>query len=192
MVPSGTIGDVPSSPDQTLRCTASSRLVGEPLAGTAPTESAYLLVEYAGAWGRKAVAESRLPEEVRTALAGLHGVRVQLIRRHGGTSGPGVRVFTALVGPDRVEIETTVLDEATGLLDLDLAALEAGRSPGLTPYAGRAAAGLHQRPPGPVLRRARPSGDRGAGGPLARGDLGDHPPGRPPVLRHPAGPAQRE
>ncbi len=136
MVPSGTIGDVPSSPDQTLRCTASSRLVGEPLAGTAPTESAYLLVEYAGAWGRKAVAESRLPEEVRTALAGLHGVRVQLIRRHGGTSGPGIRVFTALVGPDRVEIETTVLDEATGLLDLDLAALAAGRSPGLTPYAG--------------------------------------------------------
>lgn len=119
-----------------FRCSAASRGDGEPLAGTAPTEAAFLLVEYAGPWGHRALAESRLPDEVRTRLAALSGVRVQLIRRHGGVSGPGVRVFTVLVGPDSTTTETTVLDSADGLLDLDLAALEEGRSPGLTAYDG--------------------------------------------------------
>ena len=40
----------------------------EALAGTAPTDTAWLLVEHAGPWGRKAVAEARLPEEVRAFL----------------------------------------------------------------------------------------------------------------------------
>lgn len=127
----------PADPtDPTFRCTAASRHDEEPLAGTAPTERAYLLLEYAGAWGRKALAESRLPDEVRAGLDRLTGVRVQLIRRHGGISGPGVRVFTVLVAPDGVSVETTVLADATEVLSLDTAALEQGRSPGLTPYAG--------------------------------------------------------
>ena len=103
-----------------FRCSVTSRDDGEPIAGTAPTDTAFLLVEHAGSWGRKAVAESRLPEAVRDHLAGLTGVRVQLIRRHGGESGPGVRVFHARATPDGFDVRTVVLPDAEALLDLDL------------------------------------------------------------------------
>lgn len=113
----GTIGRVTTTtPD--FRCSAASAGDDEQMAGTAPTESDWLLVEYAGPWGRKAVAESRLAESVRAHLAGLKGVRVQLIRRHGGFSGPGIRVFRAHLGPSAAttSVETAVLDDPAQLL----------------------------------------------------------------------------
>ena len=118
-----------------FRCSTASRDDGEHMAGTAPTETAWLLLEYAGSWGRKAVAESRLPEEVRSLLDGLAGVRVQLIRRHGGAVDAGPRVFTASLGRDP-RVETAVLDDVRDVLDLDVAALAAGGVPGLAPYDG--------------------------------------------------------
>lgn len=110
-----------------FRCSAASLLDEESMAGTAPTESTWLLVEYAGPWGRKAVAESRLPDAVRTFLDGLDGVRVQLIRRHGGLSGPGVRVFVVRMGePEGPRVWTAVLDGVGALLDLEVATLATG------------------------------------------------------------------
>lgn len=103
-----------------FRCSVASRDDGEPIAGTAPTDTTFLLVEHAGSWGRKAVAESRLPEAVRDHLGALDGVRVQLIRRHGGESGPGVRVFHARASADGFDVRTVVLPDAEALLDLDL------------------------------------------------------------------------
>jgi hypothetical protein len=103
-----------------FRCSVASRDDQEPIAGTAPTETAYLLVEHPGPWGRKALAESRLPEPVRTHLAGLPGVRVQLIRRHGGETSRGVRVFHAGAAGDRFDVRTAVLPDADALLDLDV------------------------------------------------------------------------
>ena len=113
------------------RCAALSRADAEPLAGTAPTDTDWLLVEHPGAWGRKAVAESSLPEAVRQHLLGLSGVRVQLIRRHGrdtdaatATTGQ-VRVFTASVGAatsgGEAVVRSAVLDGPGDLLTLDLA-----------------------------------------------------------------------
>ena len=95
----------------------------EPIAGTAPTDESWLFVEYAGAWGNKAVAESRLPAEVRDYLDGLKDVRVQLIRKYGGASGPGVRLFRATLGVDPI-VETATLDDPREILD----------SPTWTPY----------------------------------------------------------
>jgi hypothetical protein len=106
--------------DDDFRCHVGSRDDGEPLAGTAPTDSAFLFVEYAGAWGRQAIAESRLPEPVRTFLDGLSGMRVQLIRRNGGVTGPGVRVFHATATADGFAVRTAVLPDVEALLDLDL------------------------------------------------------------------------
>ncbi|MBE7325882.1 sucrase ferredoxin [Nocardioides sp. Y6] len=117
----------------TFRCTAAASLAGEPMVGTAPEDASYLLVEYAGAWGRKALAESRLPEEVRERLGGLDA-RVLLIRRHGGLSGPGVRIFTVQVTPQDCTIETGLLREVTDLLHLDLDRVGAGEHLGLTTY----------------------------------------------------------
>ncbi|WP_457207032.1 sucrase ferredoxin [Nocardioides sp. P5_C9_2] len=103
-----------------FRCSVASRDDGEPIGGTAPTDTELLMVEHAGSWGRKAVAESRLPEAVRTHLAGLDGVRVQLVRRHGGESGTGVRVFHARATDGGFAVRTVVLPGAEALLDTDL------------------------------------------------------------------------
>ena len=117
-----------------VRCTAASRADDEPLAGTAPTDTAWLLVEHPGPWGRKAVDEARLPDEVRAFLGGLEGVRVQLVRRPGGVAGPGTRVFTAQLTAAGARVCSTVLHDVADLLHLDVAALAAGAEHGLPAY----------------------------------------------------------
>jgi hypothetical protein len=121
-------------------------VLDEPIAGTAAHDTAYLLIEHPGPWGHKALAESRLPEHVRSGLADAAaeaGVRIQLIRRHGRAAGPqpsSFRVFLGNADP-RVEggpwLETTLLDVADDLLDLDLDGLAEGRRPGLEEHSGR-------------------------------------------------------
>ncbi|MDQ6641030.1 MAG: sucrase ferredoxin, partial [Actinomycetota bacterium] len=61
-------------------------------------------------------------------------VRVLLIRRHRQRGQEGVRVFAAHAHPAQPWLETTHLDNHHDVLDLDLEALGAGRSPGLTPH----------------------------------------------------------
>ena len=101
-----------------FRCAAASARDLEPLAGTAPTEASWLFVEYAGAWGRKAVRDSRLPARARDYLAGLTGHRVQLIRRYGGSGGSGVRLFRAdLTG--RRHVQSALIDEVGELREID-------------------------------------------------------------------------
>ncbi len=107
--------------DVEFRCSATSRDDEEPLAGTAPTDSAMLFVEHAGAWGRQAVAQSRLPHAVKEHLEGLTGLRVQLIRRYGGETGPGVRVFHAAAREGGFAVTTAVLASVDDVVALDLA-----------------------------------------------------------------------
>ncbi|GAB3776003.1 hypothetical protein FB382_004285 [Nocardioides ginsengisegetis] len=120
---------------ETYRCSAASALDAEPMAGTAPEDTAWLLVEYAGSWGRNAVADSRLPDGVREVLEGAVGVRVQLIRRHGGWAGPGVHVFAARLGATG-RVWGTVLERVDQVTDLDLGALARGGDPGLPAHEG--------------------------------------------------------
>ncbi|GAA2139168.1 sucrase ferredoxin [Nocardioides koreensis] len=117
-----------------FRCAAASLRDAEPMVGTAPEDGTWLFVEEPGPWGRKAVAESRLPEDVRALLDGIEDVRVQLVRRHGGVSGPGVRVFAAHLAPTP-RVWTTVLDDVRDLPALDVAGLRDG-APDLTSYDG--------------------------------------------------------
>ncbi len=118
---------------ETFRCAAASLADGEPLAGSAPEDQAWLFVEYPGAWGRRAVAESRLPEPVRDLLEGLEGVRVQLIRRHRG-GDRGVRLFAAQASPMGAQVWRAELDDVSDLLDLSPAALQPGRGPESGPF----------------------------------------------------------
>ena len=113
----------------TFRCSAASLTDAEPMAGTAPSEPAFLLVEYAGAWGREA--PSLIAEHVEIPA----GVRPQLIRRH-RAAGPasGLRVFAAWRDGAGFSVETTVLRSMEELGTLDLPALAGLRSPQLTPY----------------------------------------------------------
>ena len=120
-----------------FRCTAAGDLRGDPLAGTASTVRAFLLVENPGPWGIDALTDNRLPRAVKAGLASAARaarVRVNLIRRHHRPAPrTRFRVYAAWAGPDRPWLETAVLDTADQLLDLDLDALGAGRSPGLEP-----------------------------------------------------------
>nr|WP_246280026.1 sucrase ferredoxin [Nocardioides daedukensis] len=109
----------------------------EPAAGTASTVRAFLLIEHSGPWGVDALRDARLPDglgEAVTRAAKTAKVRPLLIRRtKRGARSEGTRVFAAFAHPSRSWLETTVLDDPHQLLDLDLAALGAGRSPGLSP-----------------------------------------------------------
>ncbi len=119
---------------EAFRCSPASEAVDEPLAGTASTVRAFLLVEAPGPWGVDAVTGARLPDEVRAWLRDLApAVRPLMIRGHGRQRRPGTRVFAAWCGRDHW-VETAVLDDPRQLLDLPVASLGAGRSTGLTPY----------------------------------------------------------
>ncbi len=70
-----------------FRCAAASRTRDEPLAGSASTVRAFLLVENAGPWGAEAFRDARMDKAVRDGLcerAARARVRPLLIRRHRG------------------------------------------------------------------------------------------------------------
>lgn len=126
--------------DPAFRCAAASSRRDEPLTGTASTVRAFLLIEHSGPWGINAIRDARLPEGLGDALAKAAAaarVRPLLIRRPGRGKDPeGQRVFASFAHPSRPWTETAVLTSPHDLLDLDLAALGAGRSPGLSPFDG--------------------------------------------------------
>ena len=92
-----------------FRCSGASVEDDEPIVGTAPTDTDYLLVECPGPWGRDAVTENRFPEVVRDHLASLRGMKVFLLRKYDGTAGPGTRVFRARMVDGSFEVTAGVL-----------------------------------------------------------------------------------
>ena len=123
----------------TFRCAAASQSRGDDLAGTASTVRSFLLVEHAGSWGEDALRDARLPDGLGAHLASegrRHRVRVLLVRRHGRREEPvGVRVFAARAAGADSWLESATFDAVADVRDVDLAALGAGRSPGLEPHA---------------------------------------------------------
>lgn len=129
-----------TSRDPAFRCAAESLLRGDALAGTASTVRAFLLVENPGPWGVEALRDARLPDGLGHAVghaAAAAKVRPLLVRRPDRRPHQdGIRVFAAYAHPSRPWVETTVLADPHDLLDLDLAALGAGRSTGLPAHEG--------------------------------------------------------
>jgi hypothetical protein len=121
-----------------FRCAAASRERGDALAGTASTVRSYLLLEHPGPWGVDVLRDARLPDGLGTHLreeAARHRVRVLLVRRPGRrASAAGVRVFACRAAGADSWTGTAVLDGLDDARDLDLAAIGAGRSPGLDPH----------------------------------------------------------
>jgi hypothetical protein len=122
-----------------FRCAAASEQRSESMAGTASTVRSFLLVEHPGPWGEEALRDARMPEGIGPELrerAAATRTKVLLIRRPDKAlrTHAGVRVFLAHAHHAEPWLETTVLDDLHGVHDLDLEALAAGRSPGLTPH----------------------------------------------------------
>lgn len=119
-----------------FRCAGASLLREEPIAGTASTVRAFLLLENPGPWGENALRDARLPGglgDELTARAAAARVRVLLVRRPGRRQpSEGLRVFAAYAHHTEPWLETTVLGDIHDVHDLDVEALGAGRSPGLT------------------------------------------------------------
>ncbi|MQY07832.1 sucrase ferredoxin [Actinomadura macrotermitis] len=103
------------------------------LASATVKPRAWLLLEHPGPWPERIeqlTGPAPIAAAVQAALAA--GVRPQLIRRTGRRRGvPPVQVYAAYSEGDRVWMEGRELTDPGGLAELDLAALAAGRSPGL-------------------------------------------------------------
>ena len=106
------------------------------MAGSASTVSAFLLLEHPGPWGVNALRDARFPDGVAEELrahAHAAGVRLLLVRRPGRTTVESAlrRLFAVHARAPYSWMETTTLSNPREVLDLDLAALRAGRSLGL-------------------------------------------------------------
>ena len=122
---------------------------------------AFLLLENPGPWGENALRDARLPDglgDELTARASAARVRVLLIRRPGRRApSEGIRVFAAFAHHETPWLETTLLDDVHQVHDLDVEAIGAGRSPGLTPHADPVfAACTHGRHDTCCAERGRP------------------------------------
>ena len=117
---------------ETLHCATLSRALTEPLHGTASVVRGWVLLEQPGPWGREAVTESRLEPalaaELERAAEAAH-LRLLLIRRPGlGASQPHA-CFVAHTSQAGRWLERRRLDDPAELLELDMAAVVAGKRP---------------------------------------------------------------
>ncbi len=117
-------------------CSQDSRQVGEPLAGTAPLASSWIVVEQPGPWGRKAVTESRLPEALAAHLSAADGTGVKVIlARHPDrperTVGPERHVWVARSAPGGALLRHGVVADLRELMSWDLRAIAEGALPAL-------------------------------------------------------------
>lgn len=112
-------------------CSAVSRACEEPLCGTASRVRSWLLIEQPGDWGRDAVLQSGLGEDLGRALkqaTAPHGIRVLLIRRSNSDvdSGACYLSFSGLDDRWSLSLDLGSLDE---LLDIDLSPMAEGLRP---------------------------------------------------------------
>jgi hypothetical protein len=115
---------------------------GESLAATASTVRRWLLIEQPGAWGARALLESKLPLDVASGLdtaARAAGVRVLLVRRRDDEARSDAEPRSAfLVRSDRVHrwIERRPFDDPAQLLDIDLTSVDGDEPPGVGEVVG--------------------------------------------------------
>jgi hypothetical protein len=85
-------------------CSEISRRLDEPIVGTAPEATSWIVLEQPGPWGREALTESHLDPVLGAALgtaANAHGARVALVRRPGRHPDVGNRERRAWIASTR-------------------------------------------------------------------------------------------
>lgn len=129
---------MPASAQKQVYCSDLSLQAGELLYGTATQTQAYLLLEYAGTLGGKALDESTLPEPVKARLNALgkeiRGLKTLLIKTQSlQLPVAGVRFFVASVAADPPRLYAFQLADYAALLELDIHAILAG-DPAFEPH----------------------------------------------------------
>jgi hypothetical protein len=108
-----------------IYCSECSREVGENLYGSAPRVDVWVLLEYAGAWGAKAVPESDLSEAVKARLIdwseSIANTKVLFVRSR--TTTDCARLFVALAREFDPVMYCFELDSYDALLAIDLEAV---------------------------------------------------------------------
>jgi hypothetical protein len=109
-------------PGQTF-CSDLSAQAGEPLFGTATPTRVYLLLEYNGAWGEKALEKSDLPEKVKAHLKAYSksspDTKVLLIKRRRDSRDSGISFFVGVAAERNPSLYAFRLDHYEDLLALD-------------------------------------------------------------------------
>jgi hypothetical protein len=114
-------------------CATLSRVLGEPLYGTASRVRGWVLLEQPGPWGAEAVTSSRLEAGLARALdraARAAHLRLLLIRRPGRGASRPYACFVAHTSRAGRWMEMRRLDDPAELLELDMARVVAGERPG--------------------------------------------------------------
>ncbi len=111
-------------------CSDLSIQAEEPLMATATPTTVFLLLEYNGAWGEKALDESDLPQAVKARLKTYAKTnptcKVLLIKTHHSKRQATPRFFIAQTKEDRTDIFAFSLQDYSQLLELDIDAVLAG------------------------------------------------------------------
>jgi (2Fe-2S) ferredoxin len=128
---------IAASHDACTSCTGVSSQLVEPLLGTAPHATAWLLLVHPGPWSAEApdaLLDSVVADELERRCAARH-IRMVAVRR--ATTGASPACYVASSLPGRTWIERIPLGEHKDVLDLDLDAIAAGDAPGIgEPVAG--------------------------------------------------------
>jgi hypothetical protein len=115
---------------QQIFCSAVSLQNQEALFGTATPTRTYLLLEYPHAWGANAIADSDLPEAVKSWLNAqakyLPETKSLLIRGEANPAQTGIRFFVAIVQQQEPALYAFRLECYEDLLELDLFAILSG------------------------------------------------------------------
>jgi hypothetical protein len=117
-------------------CSQDSLAAHEPLPGTAPYATAWIVIEQPGPWGREALVESHLDRDVARHLSQSAGTGVGvLLARHPDRPErsriEGRNVWLARTYPGAAVLRHALLDRLDQICDWDLAAIGAGVLPPL-------------------------------------------------------------
>lgn len=117
--------------DQDFFCSLESIEHHESLLGTAPRSDAWFLLEYHGRWGKKALAESEIPVQVKNHLDAQLGSipesRLLLIKQPREENVRGFAFFAALPAADPPILYRFQLNDYDDLLQYDLLGIAAGK-----------------------------------------------------------------
>lgn len=111
-------------------CSEICRAADEPLYGTATRADVWLLLEYSGRWGRKALPESALPPTIKDRLVEYEQAhdtaRVQFIKKAPPYESDRIQFFIAVSNEEEPRLYRFDLDHYADLLSIDFDAVLAG------------------------------------------------------------------